>query len=54
MKSFDSSSLVIGGAIGEAHFPEDGENAAELLVVADKQMYAHKETLKQERAARNG
>ena len=50
MKSFDSSSLLIGGAIGEAHFPEDGKSASELLVVADEKMYAHKEALKQDQA----
>jgi diguanylate cyclase (GGDEF)-like protein len=51
MKSFDSSSLLIGGAIGEAHFPEDGESASELLVVADEKMYAHKEALKRDQTS---
>jgi len=46
LKSFDSSTLRIGGAIGEAHFPEDADNAADLLIVADRNMYAHKATLK--------
>lgn len=51
MKSFDSSSLELGGAIGEAHFPEDGKSAGDLLVVADQKMYAHKEALKEDRTA---
>ncbi len=42
LKSFDSSSLNIGGAVGEAYYPEDGTSVAELLVVADERMYAHK------------
>ncbi len=48
LKAFDSSLLKIGGAIGEAHFPDDADNAAELLIVADRNMYAHKATLKAE------
>ena len=48
LKAFDSSALKIGGAIGEAHFPDDADNAAALLIVADRNMYAHKATLKAE------
>jgi diguanylate cyclase (GGDEF)-like protein len=45
-KSFDSSSLKLGGAIGEAHFPDDAKNATDLLIVADRNMYAHKSAIK--------
>lgn len=44
--SFDSSSLKFGGAIGEAHFPDDAKSLTELLVVADRNMYAHKAAIK--------
>jgi len=42
LKSFDNSSLKIGGAVGEAYYPEDGETAGELMVVADQKMYINK------------
>lgn len=44
--SFDSSSLKLGGAIGEAHFPDDAKSLTDLLVVADRNMYAHKAAIK--------
>jgi len=46
LKSFDASELKLGGAIGEAHFPEDADNAKELLIVADRKMYVHKSLAK--------
>jgi len=44
--SFDSSSLKLGGAIGEAHFPEDAQTATDLLIVADHNMYTNKTDIK--------
>lgn len=32
----------LGGAIGIAHFPDDADNAKDLLVIADTNMYLHK------------
>ncbi len=49
LKSIDSSGLMLGGAIGEAHFPEDADNAPNLIIVADNNMYAHKAVIKTER-----
>lgn len=48
LKSVDSSALKLGGAIGEAHFPEDADNAPNLIIVADNNMYAHKAKIKTE------
>ena len=45
-KSFDSSSLKLGGAIGEAHFPDDAKSAVDLLNLADRNMYVHKAAIK--------
>lgn len=45
-KSFDSTSMKLGGAIGEAHFPDDAQNVTDLLIVADRKMYAHKSAIK--------
>jgi diguanylate cyclase (GGDEF)-like protein len=36
----------VGGAIGVAHFPTDADNANDLLILADHNMYDHKSTLK--------
>ena len=37
----------IGASIGMAFFPEDGESVDQLLLVADKLMYAEKQRKKQ-------
>lgn len=42
---------IVSGAIGEAFFPEDGDNAKNLLVCADERMYLHKDEIKQRRKA---
>jgi diguanylate cyclase (GGDEF)-like protein len=42
----DIPSLKINAAIGEAHFPGDADTAADLIVFADKNMYAHKAAIK--------
>ncbi len=49
LKACDSKTLGICGAIGEAHFPQDADNAADLVIVADRNMYAHKAKLKEQR-----
>lgn len=46
LKSFGNKNLNVGGAIGEAHFPEDADNSIDLLRVADTKMYKHKSLLK--------
>ena len=46
LETFDSAPLTLGGAIGEAHFPDDADNAADLLIVADRNMYTHKAAIK--------
>ncbi len=46
LATFDSAPLTLGGAIGEAHFPEDADNAADLLIIADRNMYTHKAVMK--------
>ena len=38
----------LGGAIGTAYFPEDADNAKDLLIVADSNMYHHKDALKKQ------
>ena len=40
---------IVSGAIGEAFFPEDGDNAKDLLICADQKMYIHKDTIKKQR-----
>lgn len=42
----NSSELVLSSAIGVAYYPEDGVNAEQLLVVADKNMYVDKADMK--------
>ena len=46
LQSVDLQIPLFGGAIGEAHFPEDADNAKDLLIVADDRMYSHKAELK--------
>ncbi len=46
LETFDASPLTLGGAIGEAHFPDDAQTAADLLIVADRNMYTHKTAIK--------
>ncbi len=46
LKSFDSSVVKVSGAIGEAHFPDDADSVAELIIIADKKMYEHKAAIK--------
>lgn len=46
LEAFNSAPLNLAGAIGEAHFPEDADNAADLLIVADSNMYTHKAAMK--------
>lgn len=45
-KLSDSLELTLGAAIGVAYYPEDGANVEQLLIVADKKMYADKASLK--------
>lgn len=42
LKSFNSSALQLGGAIGVAHFPDDADNVSDLLIIADHRMYQEK------------
>lgn len=49
LKSFDAKNLKLGGAIGEAFFPEDANNAKDLLIVADGKMYANKNSVKEQK-----
>lgn len=48
LKSFDAQELKLSGAIGEAYFPEDASNAKDLLIIADRKMYAHKYSVKKQ------
>lgn len=41
--------LSIGGAIGEAYYPDDGEDDASLLKTADRNMYQHKFSTRERR-----
>lgn len=40
--SYDDNNLSVGVSIGSACYPEDGDDAAKLLAVADKKMYKNK------------
>ncbi len=40
----------LGGAIGIAYFPDDADNAKDLLIVADNNMYSHKTSFKKSSA----
>jgi diguanylate cyclase (GGDEF)-like protein len=42
----NSSELTLSSAIGVAYYPEDGVNAEQLLVLADKKMYLDKAEMK--------
>ncbi len=46
LETFDASPLTLGGAIGEAHYPDDANNATDLLIIADRNMYTHKAAIK--------
>ncbi|WP_321365398.1 diguanylate cyclase domain-containing protein [uncultured Desulfuromusa sp.] len=47
--SLEKTISIVSGAIGEAFFPEDGDNPQDLLVCADKRMYIHKDEIKHRR-----
>ncbi|KZN14300.1 diguanylate cyclase domain-containing protein [Marinomonas sp. TW1] len=44
---FNSIAINLNTAIGVAHYPEDGKNVEELLIVADKKMYTNKADIKE-------
>jgi diguanylate cyclase (GGDEF)-like protein len=46
LKLCDANPFEMGGAIGVALFPDDAETVEQLLIVADKKMYAHKALMK--------
>ncbi len=43
---------IVSGAIGEALYPEDADNAKALLVLADEKMYLHKDEVKKRRKSK--
>ncbi len=43
---------IVSGAIGEALYPEDADNAKALLVFADEKMYLHKDEVKKRRKSK--
>lgn len=47
--SLEKTIAIVSGAIGEAFFPEDGDNTKDLLICADKRMYIHKDEIKKRR-----
>ena len=47
--SLEKTISIVSGAIGEAFFPEDGDNAKDLLICADQKMYIHKDEIKKQR-----
>ena len=49
LQATGSNVTCLGGAIGVSRFPEDADNAKQLLIVADDKMYEHKATLKMDR-----
>ncbi len=49
LQATGTATACCGGAIGVAHFPDDADNAKDLLIVADRNMYRHKATLKEEK-----
>lgn len=51
LQATGSANACVGGAIGVAHFPSDADNAKNLLVVADRNMYIHKTELKEEKSS---
>lgn len=48
LKSFGNKGIIVSGAIGVAHFPEDADNSRDLIRYADSQMYHQKKTIKQQ------
>ena len=44
---FDGLSLPVAASLGAARYPEDGEDLAALLDLADQRMYSHKRDLQQ-------
>jgi len=47
LQATGTTTTRLGGAIGVAHFPSDADNAVDLLIVADRNMYRHKAELKE-------
>ncbi len=47
LQATGSAAACVGGAIGVAHFPNDADNANDLLIVADRNMYRHKAEIKE-------
>ncbi len=47
LQATGSDTIYFGAAIGVAHFPEDADNAKDLLIIADRNMYIHKAALKE-------
>jgi len=47
LQATDATITCLGGAIGVAHYPEDADNAKDLLILADSNMYNHKAKVKQ-------
>ncbi|MEE4253739.1 MAG: diguanylate cyclase [Desulfuromusa sp.] len=47
--SLEKTISIVSGAIGEAFFPEDGDNTKDLLICADQRMYLHKDEMKKQR-----
>lgn len=48
LQTTGDTATCLGGAIGVARFPEDADNAKQLLIVADDKMYRHKTASKSE------
>lgn len=46
LQATSPKTTCLGGAIGVAHFPTDADTAKDLLIVADHNMYSHKEAQK--------
>jgi diguanylate cyclase (GGDEF)-like protein len=47
LQATGGATACFGGAIGVAHFPDDADNAKDLLILADRNMYIHKAELKE-------
>jgi diguanylate cyclase (GGDEF)-like protein len=47
LQATGAATACFGGAIGVAHFPDDADNAKDLLILADRNMYIHKAELKE-------
>ncbi|SHI98449.1 diguanylate cyclase (GGDEF) domain-containing protein [Malonomonas rubra DSM 5091] len=48
LQAAKSTITCLGGAIGVAHFPDDADNAKDLLILADDKMYTHKADCKKQ------